>query len=86
MNNLSTLLGSVALLATTAKAQPYVPPDRYNEPYKNPIGWFENQGQLIDENGNPRNDIMFCGMRAQGVPWAKLHCLIPDLRAWCHPY
>ncbi|HRP81236.1 MAG TPA: hypothetical protein PLY76_05005 [Flavobacteriales bacterium] len=47
----TALLGSLMLMATAAQAQPYVPPDFYNEPYKNPIGWFANQGQLINENG-----------------------------------
>ena len=47
------------LMATAAQAQPYVPPDFYSEPYKNPIGWFANQGQLINENGQPRSDIKF---------------------------
>ncbi len=55
----TALLGLFSLFAVAAHAQPYVPPDFYNEPYKNPIGWFANQGQLIDENGDPRNDILF---------------------------
>lgn len=66
----ATLLGSFILLATAVHAQPYEPPDFYNEPYKNPIGWFANQGQLINENGQPRSDIKFSSVGS--VPKACL--------------
>lgn len=70
MERNATLAGAVLVLHTTATAQPSIPPDRYGEECKGSIGFFENLGQLIDENSEPRPDILFSSVGS--VPKAAL--------------
>ena len=42
-----------------AQAQVYVPPDFYGEPYKESFGFWPNEGQVIDSNGDHRPDISY---------------------------
>lgn len=52
---LCLLLSGSHILAQTL----YVPPDLYDEDYQKSIGFWENQGQIIDTEGDPRADIKF---------------------------
>ena len=59
MRTIITLL--LLTLAPIARAQTtlYVPPDLYDEDYKKSIGFWENLGQIIDTDGDKRDDILF---------------------------
>lgn len=46
-------------LLTIALAAQYIPPNRYNLPYKKSHGFVENLGQVIDTDGNLRDDVKF---------------------------
>ena len=47
-------------IAFSGLAQPYIPPDYYSgDDYRANIGFWQNLGQIIDSNGDPRPDVAF---------------------------
>ena len=48
----------ISLAPTNSEAQ-YIPPDIYNQKYLPSIGFWENNGQVIDTDGQKREDVKF---------------------------
>ncbi|MBL0128818.1 MAG: hypothetical protein IPP83_15485 [Flavobacteriales bacterium] len=58
MKRLFISLSLVVSVISTTRAQ-YIPPDFYNEKYMPSIGFWENRGQVIDTEGNKRDDVKY---------------------------
>ncbi len=58
VNSPPAILALMALIPAMAFTQ-YVPPDLYGETYMRSIGFWENMGQVIDTDDQPREDIKF---------------------------
>lgn len=53
------LITGACVVVLTASATYYIPPDYYQEKYMPSIGFWENIGQVIDTQGNKREDVKY---------------------------
>ncbi len=58
MRTVITLFFLLVVLLTNAQTI-YIPPVPYDEDYQKSIGFWENLGQIIDTDGNKRDDILY---------------------------
>lgn len=61
----ATLLCIAVSICTNLNAQTYIPPDHKGEPASSAISFYRNDGQVIDTDGNFRDDVKFESWQTQ---------------------